>query len=417
MQPIGVIRNNYATRAWKGCTVFSAVKNPKYSSGNAAFFVDEKQTSINILIKNKKERILVKSFRRVLVFLLLLSMIVSLAACKPKVSKDDGQPEAPPASAQPEEAKEIKVTDVTGRELVFDEPATKVVGTHNPSLNAVVVLGGGDKYIVGFGNKDMSRGLYDRVINDFEGLTQIGKGKNINFETVVATGANLAVIPERFKDQVGEYENVGVPGIVALPNDESFETVKGTMTMLGRVLGETERADNINSFFDKKIADTKAIAAKGKDKQKVLFLGGSSPLSVATSSMIQTELIEAAGGVNAVTGIDVKGSFADVNIEQIIAWNPDVIWFPTYVEYSAEDLINDPAWGSINAIKNKAVYKFPSELEPWDQPTAAVALGVCWGTHSLHPDLYSLDDLKKDIDEFYNLVYGKTFTLEELGLK
>ncbi len=368
-----------------------------------------------------------KSFKRLLVFLLLLSMIFSLAACKPKVSKDDdkqpeappasAQPEEPPASAQPEEPKDIKVTDMTGRELVFEEPASKVVGTHNPSLNAVVVLGGGDKYIVGFGNKDMARGLYDRVINDFENLIQIGKGKNINFETVVSTGANLAVIPERFKDQVGEYENVGVPGIVALPNDESFEKVKETMTMLGKVLGETERADKINKFFDKKIADTKAISSKGTDKQKVLFLGGSSPLSVATASMIQTELIEAGGGINAVSGIDVKGSFADVNIEQIIAWNPDVIWFPTYVEYTAEELMNDPAWGSINAIKNKAVYKFPSELEPWDQPTAAVALGVCWATHSLHPDLYSADDLKKDVDEFYNLVYGKTFTSEELGLK
>ena len=80
-------------------------------------------------------------------------------------------------------------------------------------------------------------------------------------------------------------------------------------------------------------------------------------------------------------------------------------------------MLNDSAWSSITAIKNKAIYEFPSVLEPWDYPTAAVALGVCWATHNLHPDLYSLDDLKEDTDEFYNLVYGKTFTLEQIGLK
>ncbi|MGI5840363.1 MAG: ABC transporter substrate-binding protein [bacterium] len=345
-----------------------------------------------------------KGLKRTVAFGLLLSIVFMLAACAPETG---GQ----------EPSGKITVTDVTGRELVFDEPATKVVGTHNPSLNAVVVLGGGDKYIVGFGNKDMARGLYERVIEGFAELTQIGKGKNINLETVAATGADLAVIPERFKDQVEEYEKVEVPAIVALPNDESFEKVKETMSMLGKVLGETERADKIIEFFDNKIAETKGIAANATDNQKVLFLGGSSPLSVAPAAMIQTELIEAAGGINAVSGIDVKGDFADVNIEQIIAWNPDVIWFPAYADFTAEDLINDPAWGSINAIKNKAVYKFPSELEPWDQPTAAVSLGVCWATHNLHPELYSLDDLKKDVDEFYNLVYGKTFTVEELGLE
>jgi iron complex transport system substrate-binding protein len=82
-----------------------------------------------------------------------------------------------------------------------------------------------------------------------------------------------------------------------------------------------------------------------------------------------------------------------------------------------EDLLNDPTWSSINAIKNKQVFEFPSLLEPWDQPTAAVALGVDYALYSLHPDLYNLDSLMQDVDAFYTLVYGKTFTKEQLGIK
>lgn len=350
--------------------------------------------------------------------MLLVSIVFTLAACRFGKSNESSEPDgsgepSAPVTAEPEK---IKIIDAIGREVILDEPAKKVVGTHNPSFNSAVVLGGGDKYIAGF-DKKMCKGLYSLVMDNCEGITEIGKKKSINYETVLAVSADLAIIPERFKELVEEFEQVGVPVIVAAPNDESFDTVKNTISIVGKALGENERAKKINEFFDKKVADTKAIAAKSTNKQKVLFLGGSSPLSVAPSAMIQTQLIEAAGGINAVAEIDVKGAFADVNIEQIIGWNPDVIWFPGYADYTVEGLLNDPAWGNINAVKNKKIYRFPSSLESWDEPTAAVVLGICWATHNLHPDIYSLDDLKKDVDEFYELIYGKTFTLEQMGLK
>jgi iron complex transport system substrate-binding protein len=299
----------------------------------------------------------------------------------------------------------------------LDRPASKILGTHNPSLNTAIVLGGGDKYIAGFGNKKMADKLYDFVMEDYEGIVEIGKGNNINFETVVALGKNnVAILPERFKTQVEKFENVGIPAVVALPNSESFDTIKNSLTIVAKVLGVEERAKKINSFIDRNISETKAIAAKVKTRPSVMFLGSSSPFSVATSSMIQTDIIEMAGGTNAVKGVDVKGGFADVNIEQIMAWNPDIIWVPKYASYTVEDLLKDPKWSSIKAIKEKAVYVFPSELEPWDYPTASAVLGLRWGLYSLHPELYSLEDLMKNADEFYNLVYGKKFTAKQLGL-
>ena len=49
----------------------------------------------------------------------------------------------------------------------------------------------------------------------------------------------------------------------------------------------------------------------------------------------------------------IKKGLVDVSIEQIIAWNPDVIWLPPYVNYTIESLLNDPAWSNIKAIKIK----------------------------------------------------------------
>jgi iron complex transport system substrate-binding protein len=82
-----------------------------------------------------------------------------------------------------------------------------------------------------------------------------------------------------------------------------------------------------------------------------------------------------------------------------------------------ESLLSDAKWGSIKAIKDKKVYVFPSELEPWDYPTASAVLGLRWGLHSLHPELYSLNSLMKNADEFYSLVYGVKFTAQQLGIE
>lgn len=311
----------------------------------------------------------------------------------------------------------IKITDVMGRVVILDKPADKILGTHNPTMNIGIVLGGGDKYIAGFGNKKMANKLYELVMQDYDSIIQIGKASNINYEMVATLGKNnVAILPERFIDQIDSFENIGIKAVVALPNSESFESIKRSLSIVGAVLGEEKKAKRISEYIDKSISEVKSLSAKAKTKPSVLFLGASNRFSVASTSMIQTDIIDMAGGINAVKDLNVKGSFAVVNIEQIIAWNPDIIWIPKYASYSVEELLKDPKWGSIKAIKNKEVYMFPSDLEPWDYPTASAALGLRWGLHSLHPNVYNKCSLLKDADEFYDMVYGKKFTAEQMGI-
>ncbi len=344
--------------------------------------------------------------KKLLCMILALTLILSVTACSPKQDASSDKTSG-----------EIKVTDAIGREVTLTAPATKVVGTHNPSLNTAVVIGGGGKYIAGFGNKDMARGLYEEVIDGYNDLPQIGKGKDINMETVMELGADLAILPERFASQADQFSEVNVPAVVALPNDESFDTVTNSLKIVGKALGEDKRAEEITSFIDDKINNISKKVGAASEKPSILFLGGTSSLTVAPDAMIQTYIIEKAGGTNAVSGLDKKGEFADVSIEQIVGWNPDIIWVPSYAKYKVDDILNDPAWSSIKAVQNKAVYVFPSSLEPWDYPTASSVLGVCWAANNLHGDLYNSDDFMKDVDAFYQMVYGKTFTKEQLGLQ
>lgn len=366
--------------------------------------------------------------KKIIALLLALTLVLSLAACGAAPAPAPTEPapaptEAPaPAATEapaPTEAPEWPKTivDVMGNELTLEEPATRLVGTHNPTMNMAVILGGGGKYIAGFGNKEMADVLYSYVYPELkDDVIQIGKGKNINYETVLTTDADLAILPQRFAYMVEEFNAVGIPAIVILTSKESYDTIRNALTLVGQVTGEEDRAAEIIAYFDGVINKLNERTASVTEKPTVMFLGSSNMYSVAPGAMIQSDIMETAGAVNAVTGVDVQGSFADVSAEEIVGWNPDIIWVPEYADYTAEDVLNAPEFQSITAVQNGAVYTFPSNLEPWDYPSTSACLGAAWATWNLHPELYSYDELMADINGLYELLYGQTFTAEQIGI-
>lgn len=366
--------------------------------------------------------------KKIISLLLVLAMVMCLAACgtKQEVPAATAAPvvEAPAETSAPEteaatEASEWPKTivDVVGNEITLEAPATRLVGTHNPTMNMAVILGGGGKYIAGFGNKEMADVLYSYVYPELQNdVIQIGKGKNVNYETVLTTDADLAILPQRFAYMVEEFNAVGIPAIVILTSKESYDTIRNALTLVGQVTGEEDRAAQIIAYFDSVIEKLNERTASVIEKPSVMFLGSSNMYSVAPGAMIQSDIMETAGAVNAVTGVDVQGSFADVSAEEIVGWNPDIIWVPNYADYTVEDVLNAPEFQSITAVQNGAVYTFPCNLEPWDYPSTSACLGAAWATWNLHPELYSYEELMADINGLYDLLYGQTFTAEQIGI-
>ncbi|WP_193708322.1 ABC transporter substrate-binding protein [Alkalibaculum sporogenes] len=317
-------------------------------------------------------------------------------------------------SVEKSEDFKIVVTDHLGRTVELPKAAEKIVGTHNPSMNMAVVVDGGGTKIAGFGKKDKAFGLYDEIAPEINDVTQIGKGKEINMETVLTVKPDLVLLPVRFKDQIQQFTDIGV-SCIAL-EVEKFDSIKDALTIVGQALGNEERAEEIISLFDQKINKITNLAEQVADKPSVIMLSGSSKTQVSTDAMLQNQIIKTAGGTNVTEGFQSDELWTEVNIEQIIKWNPEIIYIPSYADYTVEDILNDSEWSNISAVQNKKVYVFPSSLEPWDYPTASASLGLCWAFNNMHPDLYSNNDLITDVDEYYQSVYGTTFSAEKLGL-
>jgi len=337
--------------------------------------------------------------------------LLAVAGCS---SSEKATTSAPETAQSEGPAGPITIVDQSGRTVELPQAAERVIGTHNPSMNLLISVDGNGKRIVGFGNKDMAYGLYDQVAPEVNQATSIGKGKNVNMETVASLKPDLALLPLRFQSQVEQLANLGVPAIVL--DVEKYDSIKDALTMIGKAVGQEKRAQEIVAFFDSKIQKASQAAAEAKTKPTVLFLSGSSKTEVASDNMLQNQIIETAGGVPVTKGFSAQELWLQVSMEQIVKWNPEVVYLPAYASYTVDDILNDPQWANISAVKNKKVYKFPSNMEPWDYPTASASLGLCWTLYNLHPDLYTYDELMKDVNEFYQFVYGKTFTAEQLGI-
>ena len=80
--------------------------------------------------------------KRIVSLLLALAMIFALAGCTSSEPAQPAEPSEPEASGSA-----ITVTDMTGREITLDEPATRVVALSAADCEFLYAVGAGDALV------------------------------------------------------------------------------------------------------------------------------------------------------------------------------------------------------------------------------------------------------------------------------
>jgi iron complex transport system substrate-binding protein len=98
-------------------------------------------------------------------------------------------------------------------------------------------------------------------------------------------------------------------------------------------------------------------------------------------------------------------------MEQIAAWNPDVIIVGTAPnEANRRAILADPRWSQIKAVRTGRVFVNPSGVYLWDRHSAEAALQVLWAAKTLHPARFPDLDLRKETKAFYAKFFDHTLT-------
>ena len=125
------------------------------------------------------------------------------------------------------------------------------------------------------------------------------------------------------------------------------------------------------------------------------------------------------GGINA--GEELKAKHPAMikagNFEDILKWNPDIIYLSNFEDTMPEDVysnsIDGQDWSKINAVVNKKVYRIPLGIYRWYPPSLDGPLMLKWMAQKNYPDLFDWD-MKEEIREYFSEYHHYELSDEEI---
>ena len=354
-----------------------------------------------------------KRINKWLAMLLAVVMVLSFAAC--------GQEPAPAPQPEPTSNVTYPVTvkDMAGREVTIEKQPERIVSGYYISSSACIALGLTDK-MVGIEDKSAKRPIYKLAAPALIDLPNVGSAKAFDLEACIATEPDLVILPMKQKDTAQTLQEMGIATLLVLP--ESHEQLIEMFTLIGTATNTVKQAEKLISYYNTKLSAVTELTRDIPDDEKpVVYLGSTGDiLRTAPREMYQASLITTAGGKNA--GDVLEGSsWTDIDNETFLTINPDIIVIPTdnfavsSPDYTAEDVMNNPTFSDVTAVKNGAVYQMPVGYEAWDSPVPSGILGTLWMLKTLHPELYPAEQFAADVNEFYTVFYG--FSVNEQDLR
>ena len=109
-----------------------------------------------------------------------------------------------------------------------------------------------------------------------------------------------------------------------------------------------------------------------------------------------------------------KGTGNEVDLEQILSWDPEVILFGDGSVY--ESVAGDPLWQNITAIRRGNYYEVPFGPYNWMgfPPSVQRYLGMLWLGALLYPENIKYD-LYEEVRTYYDLFYHCELTEDQFS--
>lgn len=248
----------------------------------------------------------------------------------------------------------VTVTDMTGREITLDAPATRVVALTASDCEILYALGAGDTLV--------GRGEYCDYPEDVQAVPSVQSGYETNVEQIIALEPQVVLMATmaQTKEQVEALEAAGVHVIVSDAQD--IAGVYAAIELIGAVTGKNDEAAALIAGMKDSFA---AIAAKAEgDGSKTVYFEVS-PLEyglwTAGKGTFMDELAQMIGLKNAFE--DVEG-WAAISEEQVLERDPDyIVTISMYYGEGptpVEEIMGREGWQELKAVKNGAVFNADS---------------------------------------------------------
>ncbi len=303
----------------------------------------------------------------------------------------------------------VEIKDMAGRTVKIPEKVERVATLFPANLRIIVILNAADR-VVGISN------YFDRYGDKLEDALaypellkaeRIGSVREPDMEKIAEVKPDVVFIESAYAQIADTIEkNTGVPvvcintSIYSGKLDDLYKTIR----LVAKILGKERRAEEVIAYIDKEVKNvTKRIEDIPQEQRPKVFLSnwayrhgiGWTVKNYAPIDLIANNVAK-----------DIPAHYMEVTKEQIIEWNPDVIFIHGYKGKSAVDeILSNPALQQVKAVKDGRVYGLFGPYIGYDPKTIIVDL--YWAAKVLYPDKFRDVDVIKKGEEVFKFFYGE----------
>ncbi|WP_226372204.1 ABC transporter substrate-binding protein [Sulfurospirillum diekertiae] len=242
-----------------------------------------------------------------------------------------------------------------------------------------------------------------------------------SIESLIASKTQVVFGPTSFflsEANVAQLKASGI-AVVKISNFATIAEIKESIRLIAEILGDDapQKAQVFNDYYEMMLQMVERRTSTISQKLNVLALNFSAGnYSTINDSDIGAQYIKIAGGNNVARdyAIDSNDMVKIINAEQVLVWNPDVII--TNSNTSRDVIVNNPAFQTLDAIKNKRVYVVPTGVYLWSVRSAEGALQPLWLGKMFYPERFSAISMEQEVKQFYKTFYHYRASDDEIKM-
>jgi iron complex transport system substrate-binding protein len=305
-------------------------------------------------------------------------------------------------------------------QAVTPEDPQRIAAIYGPSYEMLVALGVEDKIVV---RADVHTDSFPWAEQVFSRISELPALENVhtavNFEELMTYSPDIVFTFPR----QNELNQLAAAGVAAVPGD-SYRTLSDTcdlLTTYAQALGQDAiaRAQAYRDYFSERLAYvSEKLSGLSQEDLPTVYYAGMSILTTYGKYSDLMEVTAAAGGIPVSQDLEA-GSRTEINLEQLMAWDPDFIFLDhggindgTTVEEMQAELYAAENYSVLTAVTQQQVYTVPSGVFYWDMGLQKILL-VEYMAQILHPDLFQDLDMVQELMNFYQEFYGYSLTAPE----
>ena len=318
----------------------------------------------------------------------------------------------------PEQTGPRVIVDLTGAEIEIPAVADihKVMIVAPPLVATFASVVKDTSMLVGVHPRALAEANQDvlgAVVPNWESInTTFLTGFTSNAEEVLNLAPDIILVYGDF--QKDGLENVDIPIVDFYIDDTQNESWSVKIDMLMREIFEIEEETTLQDewYAANEIVSNALSSADEGDKKTAVMIKSNTGDAIAVRGsnyygddwLIKSGLTNAAG--------ELEGDGAEVTMEQLYEWNPDIIYVFSGLDASQylDNSIEGQDWSEISAFKNGAIYDMPYGMFNWGAPNVDSPLTLIWMTMKNYPGTIETSYFNTYMKDYYQRQYGITLT-------